>query len=70
MNWESWANFWAMGGAGFYVWGSYGVTVLMVALELFQVVRRRKLTLFRLQRLRRAAMPRDLRPTFESPENS
>jgi heme exporter protein D len=23
MNWSSWAEFWAMGGYGTYVWGSY-----------------------------------------------
>ena len=24
VNWASAADFWAMGGYGFYVWGSYG----------------------------------------------
>ena len=35
MRWESWADFWAMGGYGVYVWGSMGVTFLLMALEVF-----------------------------------
>ena len=27
MNWGSWDAFWAMGGYGLYVWGSYAVAV-------------------------------------------
>ena len=30
MIWESWQAFWAMGGYGLYVWGSFGVTLLCV----------------------------------------
>ena len=33
MIWNSAADFWAMGGYGLYVWGSFGVTALCVALE-------------------------------------
>ena len=40
MNWGGWAEFWAMGGYGFYVWGSYGVTFACLALEIV-VLRRR-----------------------------
>jgi len=36
MRWESWAEFWAMGGYGFYVWGSMVVTALLMALEVWQ----------------------------------
>jgi len=54
MNWGSWSDFWQMGGAGFYVWGSYGVTLLAIVVELMLVFRRRKDTLIRLRRLRRA----------------
>lgn len=54
MIWESWNAFWQMGGAGFYVWGSYGVTLLLIVVELLLVFRRRRDTLIRLQRLRRA----------------
>lgn len=35
MRWESWADFLAMGGYGLYVWGSMGVTFLLMALEVF-----------------------------------
>jgi heme exporter protein D len=40
MNWGSWSEFWAMGGYGFYVWGSYGVTFACLALEVFLLARR------------------------------
>ena len=36
MRWESWSEFWAMGGYGVYVWGSMGVTALLLALEVMQ----------------------------------
>ena len=29
------SEFWAMGGYGFYVWGSYGVTFAAIALEVY-----------------------------------
>ena len=35
MNWGSFPEFVAMGGYGLYVWGSYGVTALCIALELW-----------------------------------
>jgi len=52
--WESWSAFWDMGGAAFYVWGSYGLTFALMALELVLVLRRRKDTVTRLLRWRRA----------------
>jgi heme exporter protein D len=36
MRWESWGQFWAMGGYALYVWGSVGVTALLLALEVWQ----------------------------------
>ena len=36
MRWESWSQFWAMGGYAVYVWGSMGVTALLLALEVLQ----------------------------------
>jgi heme exporter protein D len=36
MRWESWSQFWAMGGYAVYVWGSVGVTALLLALEVWQ----------------------------------
>ena len=40
MNWGSVAAFLAMGGYGWYVWGSYGVTALCIAIELWALARR------------------------------
>jgi heme exporter protein D len=37
MIWNSWTEFWAMGGDGLYVGGSFGVTALCVALEMIWV---------------------------------
>ncbi len=36
MRWESWSQFWAMGGYGLYVWGSVGVTALLMVVEVLQ----------------------------------
>ena len=36
MRWQSWADFWAMGGYGLYVWGSMAVTFVLMALEVLQ----------------------------------
>jgi heme exporter protein D len=33
MIWNSAADFWAMGGYGLYVWGSFGVTALCIVIE-------------------------------------
>lgn len=54
MQWESWSAFWSMDGAGAFVWGSYGVTFVLVALELVLLVQRRNDTVKRLLRWRRA----------------
>ena len=35
MNWGSLDNFLAMGGYALYVWGSYGVAALCIALEIW-----------------------------------
>jgi heme exporter protein D len=44
MNWGGWQAFIAMGGYAGFVWGSFGVTVLALALELtLLAARRRKL---------------------------
>jgi heme exporter protein D len=34
MHWASWQDFWAMGGAGRYVWGAYGLVALALAAEI------------------------------------
>jgi len=41
MIWNSWSEFWAMGGYGLYVWGSFGATALCVALEVIWVINAR-----------------------------
>jgi heme exporter protein D len=42
MNWHSAAEFFAMGGQGLYVWGAYGATALLMALEPWLAARRRR----------------------------
>jgi heme exporter protein D len=42
MIWNSWNDFWAMGGYGLYVWGSFGVTALCMLVEIFWVQRARE----------------------------
>ncbi|WP_168734405.1 heme exporter protein CcmD [Pseudothauera nasutitermitis] len=54
MQWESWSAFWQMGGAGVYVWACYGLTLALIVAELVLVIRRRKDTVTRLLRWRRA----------------
>lgn len=36
MRWESWSQFWAMGGYAVYVWGSVGVAFIVMAFEVLQ----------------------------------
>jgi heme exporter protein D len=40
MQWNSAAEFFAMGGYGLYVWGSYAVTALLVSVEIVLLARR------------------------------
>jgi heme exporter protein D len=42
MNWSSLADFAAMGGYGLYVWGSFGVTALVLAGEWLSLRARRR----------------------------
>ena len=42
MIWNSWEEFWAMGGYALYVWGSVGVVLLCIAGELLELAGRRK----------------------------
>lgn len=50
MRWNSAAEFFAMGGYGLYVWGSVGVTVVALILELLLLGQRRKSALSRIKR--------------------
>jgi len=42
MIWSSWSEFFDMGGYGFYVWGSYLVTVACVIGEVVLISQRRR----------------------------
>ncbi len=42
MQWNSVGDFFAMGGYAFYVWGSFGITALVVIVEMLLVRSRRK----------------------------
>jgi heme exporter protein D len=42
MHWASISDFFAMGGYAFYVWGSFGATAVVMALEVLQINRRRQ----------------------------
>jgi len=45
----SWSDFFAMNGYGFYVWGSYGVAMLIFLVETLMVRHRRILVLRQLK---------------------
>jgi heme exporter protein D len=42
MQWNSLSEFISMGGYGFYVWGSYGVTFVLLAAEIIMLRSRKK----------------------------
>lgn len=54
IHWNSFADFVAMGGYGLYVWGSFGLTALIMAVEPIMVVRNRAAKIARLRRQLRA----------------
>lgn len=56
MQWESWSAFWDMGGRAWYVWGSYGATLALIALEIILLLRQRRI---QRQKLRRLTMLED-----------
>jgi heme exporter protein D len=45
MNWGSVTEFIAMGGYAGYVWGSFGITVACMAIEIFTLAARRRAAL-------------------------
>lgn len=55
MNWASVGDFWAMGGKGLYVWGSYAVTLACVCAEIALVRGRFGGVLKRLARMKHAS---------------
>lgn len=42
MQWGSASEFFAMGGYGLYVWGSYGLSLALMLLEPWLALRRRR----------------------------
>ena len=54
IHWNSFSEFLAMGGYGLYVWGSFGVTALIMIVEPILAVRNRKNLVARLKRQARA----------------
>lgn len=54
MYWSSASDFIAMGGYAGYVWGSFGVTALLMVLEPFFALRRQRQVFTRLKRQLRA----------------
>jgi heme exporter protein D len=42
MHWSSLSEFISMGGYGFYVWGSYGVTLLLLGGEVLMLLKRKR----------------------------
>lgn len=42
MQWNSFSEFISMGGYGVYVWGSYGVTLVLLAAELLSLRARKR----------------------------
>lgn len=51
MEWASWSDFWAMGGYGLYVWGSYSVTAACILIEVILLKRAASDTRRRLRRM-------------------
>ena len=49
MKWQSWAEFWNMGGYAPYVWGSVGVCALLMLIEVWQARAARRQVLAQLQ---------------------
>ena len=63
MQWHSVSEFFAMGGYAFYVWGSFGATALVMALEVWQVRARRR------QILRNLSEQPESQNDFQSPQS-
>jgi heme exporter protein D len=42
MHWSSFSQFISMGGYGLYVWGSYGVTLILLGGEVLMLLKRKR----------------------------
>jgi heme exporter protein D len=49
MIWASWSDFWAMGGYGLYVWGSYAAVALGLLLEVRSALLRQRSAIAHIQ---------------------
>ena len=63
IHWQSFSDFIAMGGYGTYVWGSFGVTALIMLIEPIVAIRNQKTLIARLKRQLRAEARADQRNT-------
>ena len=63
IHWNSFSDFLAMGGYGFYVWCSFGVTALIMLIEPIVAIRNQKTLIARLKRQLRAEARADQRNT-------
>jgi heme exporter protein D len=61
IHWNSFSDFIAMGGYGTYVWGSFGVTVLIMTIEPIVAIRNQRTLIARLKRQIRAESRADTR---------
>jgi heme exporter protein CcmD len=59
----NWSKFFWMGGYGLYVWGSYGVTFVLLGGEVLMLLKRKR-------DLARRDNPRDFADHRPQPENS
>lgn len=59
MQWQSLSEFISMGGRGAFVWGSYGLSFLLIAVELWLLRSRRKQSLKRLYQLQQLEQQKD-----------
>ena len=59
--WNSFSDFIAMGGYATYVWGSFGTTALIMAIEPIIAIRNQKSLIARLKRQLRAESGADSR---------
>lgn len=57
MIWNSWLDFWAMGGYGLYVWGSFGVTAALIVIEMGWVKQARSKALMQVAQELAASQP-------------
>ena len=55
MQWNSVADFLAMGGYGLYVWGAYALTALLIGAESVVLIRRGRTLRAKAGRISRAA---------------